>query len=194
MLAKTVFKSRADEMVPKVVSYTTEQILTAMFGKNVQIFIYFCGKMLWFRTKYLGMKKGHLLSNLSLSRCFDAAAVTQLNVFNYPLRKKISSFPDRLVLTLDEIAELFTIFQQGPMTKASVIANANSLLPGVSIYTFDQLILAMFGNHIGKYLVTTENEVRLRRRKHYRMEKSTIVSSLQSALGLPKTKKRRNQN
>ena len=135
------------------------------------------------------MKKCHLLSNLSLSRCFDAAVVTQLNVFNYPLRKKISSFPDRLVLTLDEIAELFTIFQQGPMTKANVIAN-----PGVSMYTFDQLILAMFGNHIGKYLVTTENEVRLRRRKHYRMEKSTILSSLQSALELPKTKKRCNQN
>ena len=192
---KTVFKSRADKVAPKVVCCTTEQILTAIFGKNFQIFIYISAKMLRLKTTYSEMKTGQLLTILRLSRCFNAATKSQVNGFNHPvLRKKVATFPNRLILTRDEIAELFTIFQQGPMTKADFMAKADSMFPGVGTYSFWQLVTAMFGQSSKTYLITTKNEVRLSGEKHYRMDKSRILLSLQSVLGKAKTKKRGNQN
>ena len=193
MLAKTVFKSQADEMVPKVVCYTTEQILAAMFGKNVQIFIYFCGKMLWFRTRYLAMKTDQLLSLLSISRCFDAATNSQMEVTKDPalseelttnplvLPEKIATEPP--VLPPNVIAGLFAIFQKGSITRCAFKTKADKMFPFVNMYSFDELILSMFGKHIGKYLVFTADDlVLLREVEHYKWTKDIIMSNLEDPL------------
>ena len=193
MLAKTVFKSRADEMVPKVVSYTTEQILTAMFGKNAQIFIYFCGKMLWFRTRYLAMKTDELLSIISISRCFDAATNSQIEVTKDPvLSEELTTNPLLLleeitteppVLPRNVIAGLFAIFQKGSITRSAFKTKADKMFPFVSMYSFDELILSMFGKHIGKYLVFTADDlVLLREVEHHKWSKDVIVSNLEDPL------------
>ena len=190
MLAKTVFKSQADEMVPKVVCYTTEQILVAMFGKNVQIFIYFCGKMLWFRTRYLGMKTEQLLSIISISRCFDAATNSQMEVTKDPvLSEELTTNPLVLpeeitteppVLPPNVIAGLFAIFQKGSITRCAFKTKADKMFPFVSMYSFDELILSMFGKHIAKYLVFTADDlVLLREVEHYKWTKDIIMLNLE---------------
>ena len=108
--------------------------------------------------------------------------------------KAIATSAQPLVLSEDEAAQLYDfVRRQGGVTKTVFKNIADVLFPSVRGYAFDQIISAMFGNHINRYVVITEHEVWLKDKFH-EMTKSGVRSSLTSTRKKRKVKKSRKQN
>ena len=84
--------------------------------------------------------------------------------------------------TDDEIALIFEMFEGKSMTKTAFKAIVDDIIPSIACCTVEQQLSVMLGEHVSKYSVTSENEIRLRK-KYSKMTKSGLLSSIRSVLG-----------
>ena len=89
--------------------------------------------------------------------------------------------------TQDEIALIFEIFEGETMTKAGLKLFVDGIIPTIACCTVEEQLSVMLGEHVSKYFVLSENEVRLRK-KYSEMTKSGLLSSIRSVLGESETK------
>ena len=83
--------------------------------------------------------------------------------------------------TKDEIALIFEIFEGETMKNTAFRSNVDSIIPSIACCTVEHQLSVMLGDHVNKYFVISENEIRLK--KYGKMTNSGLLSSISSILG-----------